>query len=189
MATRASSPPFSTPTKTGGINESFPAPPRPRTLARACPGPPTEFSTCFSDAPADSSPEVLAVTPGVVSALALPEHGPCLVDAIITLDDASFTTKIAVHSRANAVAPYGCAALLDTGSPPPLSDATYWMACSRWGRHPLRASEIAHVVPGVVLANLPLCKLRRASACASNVFDPMSPRALSQYEPSWDPPQ
>ena len=117
LATRASSPPFSTPTKTGGINESFPAPPRPRTLARACPGPPTEFSTCFSDAPADSSPEVLAVTPGAVPSLALPENGPCLVDGIITLDDASFTTKIASHSGANAVAPCGCVALLDTGSP------------------------------------------------------------------------
>ena len=86
-------------------------------LARACPGPPSEFSTCFSDAPADSSPEVLAVTPGAVPSLALPENGPCLVDGIITLDDASFTTKIAVHSGANALAPYGCVALLDTGSP------------------------------------------------------------------------
>ena len=28
-----------------------------------------------------------------------------------------YTTKIAVHSGANAVAPYGCVALLDTGSP------------------------------------------------------------------------
>ena len=44
------------------------------------------------------------------------------------------------------------------------SDATYWIACSRWGRHPLRASGIAPLVAGVALANLPLCKLRRASA-------------------------
>ena len=45
-----------------------------------------------------------------------------------------------------------------------LSDTTYWIAFSRWGRHLLRASGIAPLVPGVVLANLPLCKLRRASA-------------------------
>ena len=32
-----------------------------------------------------------------------------------TLDDASFTTKIAVHSRSNALAMFGCEALLDTG--------------------------------------------------------------------------
>ena len=43
--------------------------------------------------------------------------GPCLVGGIITLENASFTTKIAVHSGANALAPYGCVALLDTGSP------------------------------------------------------------------------
>ena len=73
--------------------------------------------TCFSDAPADSSLEILAVTPGVVPSLALPEHDPCLVDGIITLDDASFTTKIAVHKGENAIAPYGCVALLETGSP------------------------------------------------------------------------
>ena len=102
---------------TGGINEISPAPPRPRALARPCPGPPTEFSTCFSDAPADSSPEVLAVTPRVDPSPALPEHGHCLLGRIITLVDASLTTKIAIHSGANALAPYGCVALLDTGSP------------------------------------------------------------------------
>ena len=117
LATQASSQQFCTPTTTGGIHEIFLAPPRPRDLARACPGAPTESSTCCSDTPADSSPEVLAVTPGVVPSLALPIHGPCLVDGIIPLDDASFTTTIAVHSGANAVPPYGCVALLDTGSP------------------------------------------------------------------------
>ena len=44
------------------------------------------------------------------------------------------------------------------------SDATYWIACSRSGRHPLRASGIVTLVPLVFLANLPLCKRRRASA-------------------------
>ena len=125
LVTLASSQQFCTPTTTGGIPEISPAPPRPRALAGACPGPPAEFSTCFSDALVDSSPEVLVVTPGVVSSLALPEHGPCLVDGIITLDDASFTTKIAVHSGANAVTPHGCVALLDTGSHKRFSDATY----------------------------------------------------------------
>ena len=86
-------------------------------LARGCPGPPSEFSACFSDAPADSSPEFLAVAPGADSSLALPEHGPCLVGGITTLHDASFTTKIAVHSGAHALAPYGYVVLLDTGSP------------------------------------------------------------------------
>ena len=117
LATQASSQQFFTPTMTGGINEISPAPPRPRALARPCPGPPTEFSTCFSDAPADSSPEVLAVTPRVDPSPALPEHGHCLLGRIITLVDASLTTKIAIHSGANALAPYGCVALLDSGFP------------------------------------------------------------------------
>ena len=117
LATQASSQQLFTPTTTGGIREISPAPPRPRALARACLGLPTEFSTRFSDVSADSSPEVLVVTPGVVPSPALPEHGPCLVDGIITLDDASFTTKITVHNGANTLAPYGCVALLGTGSP------------------------------------------------------------------------
>ena len=146
---------------------------------------PFRISTCFPDGPADNSPEVLAVAPGVDSFLALPDHGPCLAGGITTLDDASFTTKITVHSGANALAPLACVALLDTGSPQTfirrdvldsmLSVAASSVACERkcaprsWGG----------------LANLPLRKLRRASACASNFFESISPRAHSQYGPAW----
>ena len=135
------------------------------------------FRPVFSDAPADSGPEVLPVTPGVDSSLTLPEHGPCLVGGTITLDDASFTTKIAVHSEASALAPYGCV------------DATYWIASPWWGRHPSRASGTALLVSGVVIANLPLCKRRRASAWASIFFKLMSPRAPFQYGLPWYPPR
>ena len=69
----------------------------------------------FSDAPADHSLDVLAVAPGVD--LALLEHGPCLIGGISTLDDTSFTTKIAVHNGPNALTSFCCVALLDTGSP------------------------------------------------------------------------
>ena len=65
----------------------------------------------------DHSPEVVAVAPSVDPSLALPEHGPCLVGSTITLDDASFISKIAVYSGAGVLAPCGCVALLDTGSP------------------------------------------------------------------------
>ena len=47
LATQASSQQFCTPTSTGGIHEFSPAPPRAKALARACPCPPPEFSTCF----------------------------------------------------------------------------------------------------------------------------------------------
>ena len=163
MATHASSWQFCIPTSPGGIHEIFPALPCPMALARACPGPPSEFSTCFSDAPADSSPEVLAITPGVGPSLALPGHGPCLVGGIITLDGASFTTKIAVHSGANASRPMVAWRSLTLVPHRHSSDATYRIACSRWGQHPSRASRNVLLVPGVVLANL-RCKRRRASA-------------------------
>ena len=35
----------------------------------------------------------------------------------MTLDDVSFTTEIAIQSGGDAIAPYGCAAPLDIGSP------------------------------------------------------------------------
>ena len=35
------------------------------------------------------------------------------------LDNAAFTTKIAIHSGAGVLASYGCVALLDTGAPLP----------------------------------------------------------------------
>ena len=35
----------------------------------------------------------------------------------MTLDDVSFTTDIAIHSGGDAIEPYKCTALLDTGSP------------------------------------------------------------------------
>ena len=58
-------------------------------------GPPSEFSTYFSDAPAHQSQEVLEITSGVGPGLALSEHGPCLVGGTVTLllDDVSFTTN------------------------------------------------------------------------------------------------
>ena len=117
LANPASCHQFCISTSSDGINEISPAPPRVIALVRACPGLPSECSTCSSDAPADHSPEVWVFAPGVGPSLALSEHGPCFVGGIIPLDDASFTTKITVHSGANTFAPFGCVALLDTGSP------------------------------------------------------------------------
>ena len=117
LANPASSDQFCTPTSPEEFHKIFPVPPCPMALARACPGLPSEFSTCFSDAPAGNSPEVFAVAPGVDPSLAQSEHGPCLVGGIIALDDALVTTKIAFHSGPNALAPFGCVALFDTGSP------------------------------------------------------------------------
>ena len=50
---------------------------------------------------------MLAATTWIDPSLALPQHAPYLVGGIITLDEHSFTTKIAVHRGANDLAPYG----------------------------------------------------------------------------------
>ena len=79
------------------------------------------FRPTFSDASADHSPDVLVVAscaaPTPADTPSLPEHGPDLVGGTITLDDASFTTKITVHSGTTASTVFGCVALLDTGFP------------------------------------------------------------------------
>ena len=85
--------------------------------ARACQGRPSECSTCFSDVPADQSQDVLEIASGIDPVLSLSEHGPCLVEGTVTLDDVSFTAKIAIHSGGDVIAPCRCVALLDTGSP------------------------------------------------------------------------
>ena len=76
----------------------------------------SEFSTYFPDAPADQSQEVLEIASGVGPGLALSERGPCL-GGTVTLGDVLFTTEIAIYSGGDAIGPYRCVALLDTGSP------------------------------------------------------------------------
>ena len=86
---------FRTPTGNAGIHEISSAPEScSLTAASACQGPPQEFPTYFSDAPADQSQEVLEIASGVGPGLALSEHGPCLVGGTVTLDDVSCTTKL-----------------------------------------------------------------------------------------------
>ena len=105
------------PTGIAGIHEISPAQQsRPGTAVGACQGPPSDIPAYFSGAPADQSPEVLAIASRGASDRALPEHGPCLVRGTVTLDDVSFTTEIAIHSGGDAIAPYRCTALLDTCS-------------------------------------------------------------------------
>ena len=67
--------------------------------------------------PADQSQDVLEIASGIDPVLSLSEHGPCLVEGTVTLDDVSFTAKIAIHSGGDVIAPCRCVALLDTGSP------------------------------------------------------------------------
>ena len=85
----------------------------------------------------------MAVTPGVAPSLALPDHGPCFVGGIFTLYDTSITTKIAVPSEVNAVAPYGFVAFVDTGCPQTFIRRDVLDRMLSLGRHPSRACRIA----------------------------------------------
>ena len=109
---------FRTPTGNAGINEISSAPRScSLTAASACQRPPSVCSTFFSNTSADESQERLEIAYGVGPGLALSEHGPYLVGGTVALDAVSFTTKLAIHRGGDAIAPYRCVALRDTGSP------------------------------------------------------------------------
>ena len=163
----ASSRQFCTPTGNARIHKISSVPQScPLTAASACQGPSSKFSTYFSDAPPDQSQEVLAIASDVDPGLALSEHGPCLVGGTVTLDDVSFTTKIAIHSGGDAIAPYRCVALLDTGFPQTFIQRNVLDRMLLVGAAPprRRASGPVALVPGVALPKLPLCEPRPASA-------------------------
>ena len=109
---------FRTPAGNTGVHEISSAPQSCSLSAGcACHCPTSELSTYFSDTPADRSQDGLEITSsGVGHSLAISEHGPCLDGCTVTVDDVSRTTKIAVHSGGDAIAPYRCLALIDTGS-------------------------------------------------------------------------
>ena len=98
LANTASAGRFRTPTGNTGIHEiSSALQSCSLTAASDCQGPPRSF-TYFSDAPADQSQDVLDIASGVGPDLAMSEHGACLVGGTVTLDDVSFTTKLAIDS-------------------------------------------------------------------------------------------
>ena len=121
---------FRSPTGNAGIHEiSSAQQSRPGTAVGACQGPPSEMSTYISGAPADQSPEVLALVSRGASGRALPEYDSCLVGGSVTLDDVSFTTKIALHGGGDAMRPTDvrCSSILATLKP--ASDVTCWTVC------------------------------------------------------------
>ena len=164
LATHTCSRQLYTTPSTGGFHYISSTPSHPRVLASSCQGLSPEFSTSFSDTLANSSYEVMDVTPRADPIAVLPEHGPCIVGGIITLDDAFFTTKIAVHSDDNPLRPTASWRSLTLAPHRPSSDATYWIAFVREGKHPSLESGNVLLIPEVMLTNLPLRKLRRASA-------------------------
>ena len=100
---------------------------------------------------------------GVGPGLALSEHGPCLVGGAVTLDYVSFTIKTVIHIRGDAIAPYRCVALLDTGSPQTFIRRDVLDRMSLVGAASAACERPCSPLPGMVLANLTLCEPRPAS--------------------------
>ena len=77
----------------------------------------TALSAFTESVPDDHVPEVrLAQVQRAVAQL-LPEQGPDLIGGIVTMDDATFTTLLTLHSGVSATSRFDCRALLDTRSP------------------------------------------------------------------------
>ena len=161
---------FCTPTSSEKFHEITPAPlPRRRISASSCPAPCSEFLIHFYDAPANRSPDVLAVAPCAVPALAetpsLPEHGPSLVQfhdytrrRLSHPPKSPFTVGLppalfSVVSRSQTLAPRRLPSV-----------ETSWSRCFRQARPPPIASRTLLLAPGGDSANLPPCEFRRASA-------------------------
>ena len=168
LANPASSHQICTPTSSDGINYVSPAPLCPMVLARTCPDSSSEFSTSFSDVPAENSPDVLAVAPGLDPSLALSEHASLsrrryhyARQRLFHHEDRGSQRFTAELTPSRVFAARHSSTLVPHR---PSSCATYWISCSRSGSNPSRANGNAPLDPVVVLANLPLWKLRRASA-------------------------
>ena len=60
------------------------------------------YPVTVPDVPRNHSPEVLSVRSSLFdgndAVPLLPEHGPCLVDGTVTVDDKSYTTKLQIHA-------------------------------------------------------------------------------------------
>ena len=67
--------------------------------------------------PDDHAPEVLLAQEQRIDAPLIPEQGPDLIVGVVTMDDATFTTLLSLHSGFSATSRFNCRAFLDTGSP------------------------------------------------------------------------
>ena len=85
---------------------------------RPCAGPQmTALSAHTYPVPDDHTPEVLLAHGPRIDAPIIPEQGPELISGVVTMDDATFTTLLSLHSGVSTTSRFDCRALLDTGSP------------------------------------------------------------------------
>ena len=78
----------------------------------------TATLSAFTDSmPDDHAPEVLLAQEQRIDAPLIPKQGPDLIGGVVTMDDATFTTLLSLHSGVSATSRFNCRAFLDTGSP------------------------------------------------------------------------
>ena len=77
----------------------------------------TALSAYTYSVPDDHAPEVLLAQGPRIDAPLIPEQGPDLISGVVTMDDATFTTLLSLHSEVSTTSRFNCRALLDTGSP------------------------------------------------------------------------
>ena len=77
----------------------------------------TALSAFTYSVPDDHTPEVLLAQEQRIDAPLIPEQGPDLISGVVTMDDATFTTLLSLHSGVSTTSRFNCRALLDTGSP------------------------------------------------------------------------
>ena len=83
----------------------------------------TQIATlsAFTDSvPDDHAPEVPLVQEQRIGAPLILEQGPDLISGVVTMDDATFTPLLSLHSGVFTTFRFNCCALLDTGSPQPI---------------------------------------------------------------------
>ena len=75
----------------------------------------TAALSAFTDSvPDDHAPEVLLAHEQRDDAPLMPEQGPDLIGGIVTMDDATFTTLLTLHSGVSATSRFDCRAILDS---------------------------------------------------------------------------
>ena len=72
------------------------------------------FTTLVPD---DHAPELLLAQERRIDAPLIPEQGPDLIGGVVTMNDATFTTLLSLHSGVSATSRFNCRALLGAGSP------------------------------------------------------------------------
>ena len=75
------------------------------------------LSAFTNSVPDDHAPEVRLAQEQRIDAPLIPEQGPDLIGGVVTMDDATFTTLLSLHSGVSTTSRFNCRALLDTGSP------------------------------------------------------------------------